>query len=187
MLQVKLREIVDYVAGVIAQNAVSSSVKKSISSQAAAAAGSIHAQAEQPIAQALMQLGTDAKTAVVVEHVKSGMVETFEQLTASGVQQVRQEAKAMSERSPFMSCWLILSCACSQVCLHVTVVLLLQTYCQSLYKLKHNASQTTLVHLFVLTYLSWSQGGVGICLADDTFTHARAQLYSRLAHMHACT
>ena len=119
LLQVKLREVVDYVTGVIAQNAVSSSVKKFISSQAIAAAASIHAQAEQPIAQALMQLGTEAKTAVVVEHVKSGMVATFEQLTASGVQQVRQEAKAMSERSPFLSCWLILSCACSQVCLHV--------------------------------------------------------------------
>lgn len=88
MLQVKLREVVDYVTGIIAQNAVSSHVKQCIQSQAAAAAATVSAEAEQPIQQAMRQPDLDTRAASLAAFVRPSMDEAFDRVTALGVQQV---------------------------------------------------------------------------------------------------
>ena len=89
-MQVKLREVVEYVTGIIAQNAVGSSVQHCIHSKATAAAASIREQAENPIRQALARVGPDAKAAAVADHARLLMADALDQLTAAAAHQVRQ-------------------------------------------------------------------------------------------------
>ena len=80
----------EYVTGIIAQNAVGSSVQHCIQSKATAAAASIREQAEHPVRQASARVGLDAKAASVADHARLLMADTFEQLTAAATHQVRQ-------------------------------------------------------------------------------------------------
>ena len=80
----------EYVTGIIAQNAVGSSVQHCIHLKETAAAASIREQAEHPIRQALARVGPDVKAASVADHVRLLMADTFEQLTAAATHQVRQ-------------------------------------------------------------------------------------------------
>lgn len=80
--------MVDYISGIIAQNALSSHVQPCIEAQAVAAAATYKSEAEQPVQQAMTQLGTDAKATSAVDLASPMMSEVLERLTAVGVEQV---------------------------------------------------------------------------------------------------
>ena len=79
----------DYVTGILGQNAACSGMQQSLARLATAAAATWRRQVEQAAQQAISLLGAQVKAATLQEHVWERLAASRRALIASSVQQVR--------------------------------------------------------------------------------------------------